>query len=181
MTEQEQVESDYVDALRGGKKLYEQQIIKEGRESARMLSGLMWATLIISMLVMLLIATLAYSEEIDLKKIAMIESSNNPLAHNKRDDSRGLYQITKIALEDFNNYHSHKYTMDDLWSPEINLEIADWFINHRIPSMLKHYGKPDTVDNRLIAWNAGIRYVVTGKPIPPITRQYLVKYRGGAR
>jgi hypothetical protein len=115
--------------------------------------------------------------EVDLDRIAQIESSGNPLAWRKADDSRGLYQITPICLEEYNNFHPGAgYSMDDLWNVSISNEIADWYLNVRIPQMIKHYEKPVTIENVLIAYNAGIWYVKTGKPIPEITKQYLKKY-----
>lgn len=114
---------------------------------------------------------------IDLDKIAMIESSGNPRAHNKRDDSRGLYQITKIALQDFNNMNPREqYTMDDLWNPAINERIARWMFEKRLPQLIRHFKKPVTIENLIISFNAGISYVAHGKQIPPVTRLYLKKY-----
>jgi len=113
-----------------------------------------------------------------LPAIARIESSNNPFAHNKKDDSRGLYQITPICLKEYNNFHATKrYTMQDLWDVEINTRIATWYLNKRIPQMLNHYKIKDTIENRLIAYNAGISYLINKKPIPKITRLYIAKYR----
>ena len=114
---------------------------------------------------------------VDLSKIAQIESSGNPYAWNKKDDSRGLYQITPICLKEYNNFHPRDdYNMDDLWDVSISTAIADWYINVRIPQMIKHYGKEDTIENRLIAYNAGISYIKSEKQIPPITKQYIIKY-----
>ena len=125
----------------------------------------------------LLVASVCGAVEIDMEKIAQIESSNNPLAWNKKDDSRGLFQITPICLEDYNNFHPKaKHTMDDLWNVSISTLIADWYINQRIPQMLRYYDREDTVENRIIAFNAGISYVVSGKSIPKITKDYLRKY-----
>ena len=130
------------------------------------------------LIVLFVCANYAHATEIDLDKIAMIESSGNPLAWNRKDDSRGLYQITTICLKEWNNFHATKrYTMQDLWDVRINTEIAEWYLNKRIPQMIKHYGKEDTVENRIIAYNAGILYVKTGKPIPKITSDYLRKYK----
>ena len=114
---------------------------------------------------------------IDLNRIMMIESSGNPLAHNKKDDSRGLFQITPICLKEYNNFHpGAEFSMDDLWNASISTLIADWYLNKRIPQMLKYYKKPVTAENILIAYNAGISYVVSGKPLPKITKLYLKKY-----
>ena len=125
----------------------------------------------------LLVASVCGAEEINMDKIAMIESSGNPLAWNKKDNSRGIFQITPICLKEYNNFHpGAEYTMDDLWNVSVSTLIADWYINKRIPQMIKHYGKEDTLENRIIAFNAGISYVVSGKPIPKITKDYLRKY-----
>ena len=117
----------------------------------------------------------AHADEIDMAKIAQIESSGNPLAHNKADDSRGLYQITPICLKEYNNFHKVKYSMDDLWTPEVSHKIADWYLNVRIPQMLKHYGIKDTIRNRVWAYNAGIVNVINNR-IPKTTQAYFKKY-----
>lgn len=120
----------------------------------------------------------AQAEEIDMDKIMMIESSGNPLAHNKKDNSIGLYQITPICLAEFNMFHkTEQYRESDLWNPVVNFKIADWYINNRIPKMLKYYKVEDTVENRIWAYNAGIGNVVKGR-MPEITKNYIRKYRG---
>ena len=118
---------------------------------------------------------------IDMEVIKQIESSGNPYAYNSRSNARGLYQITPICLKEYNNYHLVKYTSEDLYDAEINYEIANWYLNTRIPQMLKHFKKPVNVENILISYNAGISYVVQNKEIPTETINYLKKYkkRGG--
>lgn len=135
---------------------------------------LMWAILLCAAIVVFS-ATFAHAE-MDMAKIAMIESSGNPLAHNKRDDSRGLFQITPIVLKEWNQFHKQKHTMNDLWNPLVNEKIARWYMNIRIPAMLKAYKKPVNDHNMIVAWNAGISYVVKGKKLPPVTVAYLRKY-----
>ena len=91
---------------------------------------------------------------IDLAKISRIESSNNPKAYNKRSKATGLYQITPICLKEYNNFHKEKqYSMKDLYDKDINEAIAGWYLNVRISQMLRYYDKPDTIENRLIAYN----------------------------
>ena len=137
---------------------------------------------LISIILLLFVTPCFAQPTIDMNAIMMIESSGNPIAHNKKDDSRGLFQITKICLEDFNNFHQkNKYTMDDLWNVEINALIADWYINKRIPQMLRYYKKPVTIENIIIAYNAGISYAVNDKPLPKITKDYLKKYERMAK
>jgi len=144
--------------------------------------GLNWGLIVCIMLCVLfwgfVLSALVQAEEIDLNKIIHIESSGNPLAWRKADDSRGLMQITPIVLKEWNNFHPReKHSANDLWNPAINKKIGSWYMNARIPQLLKHYGKPDTLKNRIISYNAGISYVVKGKAMPEITRSYLAKYK----
>ena len=117
----------------------------------------------------------AHAAEIDMKKIAVIESSGNPLAHNKKDDSRGLYQITPICLKEYNSFNKTKYSMDELWNVSINTKIALWYMSKRIPQLLAHFGLKDTIENRIICWNAGIGNLLKNR-IPKTTQDYLKKY-----
>lgn len=141
--------------------------------------------IVFSLLLSLIVLCLAHAQiiqpaDIDMHKIMMIESSGNPMAHNKRDDSRGLYQITPICLKEWNNFHPNNiYTMNDLWNPLVNREIAEWYLTNRIPQMIRYYKKPMTTENIIIAYNAGISYVVHGGELPSVTKQYLKKYFGG--
>jgi soluble lytic murein transglycosylase-like protein len=112
---------------------------------------------------------------IDLNAIAMIESSGNPLAYNK-EGSYGLFQISEITLKEYNLKCVKRYTRLDLFRPDVSREIASWYLEKRIPQMLRHFKKPVTVRNTIIAWNAGIKTVVTERTIPRITSLYLKKY-----
>ena len=130
---------------------------------------------------LLLIASCAEScypaEMINLERIKQIESNGNPLAYNNRSHAVGLYQITPICLTEYNNFHKVKYSQAQLFNGKINRKIAEWYINIRIPSMLSYYHKPITVENVLISYNAGISYVVKGKPLPIETVNYIRKYQ----
>lgn len=112
----------------------------------------------------------------DMDRIAQIESSGNPNAFNERSGCIGLFQINpKTALLDYNNYEGMNYTAQDLYNPQVNYLIANWYLNHRIPKMLRHYRKPDTVENRLIGFNCGITCVVDNR-MPNETKDYIRKY-----
>jgi hypothetical protein len=43
-------------------------------------------------------------------------------------NGRGLTQISEIALYEYNRYHKNKYTSQDLYSIDINLEIGCWML-----------------------------------------------------
>jgi len=50
-------------------------------------------------------------------------------------------------------------------------------LNERIPQMIRHYKKEVTVENCLIAYNAGIKYVAEGRRLPRETEDYIKKYK----
>ena len=126
--------------------------------------------------------------EIDMHRIMMIESSGNPNAVNKSEGSTGLYQISPITLKEWNNLKPcapDNVCFDtkphELFDPDINYKIANWYLNKRIPQMIKYFKLPDTIEGRLIAYNAGIgnykKYIEGKRSLPPITKRYLRKYK----
>ena len=116
--------------------------------------------------------------QIRMDLIRKIESNGVATAHRKTatDESWGLYQITRICLDDYNMFHVKHYQVQDLYDPNINTEIATWYLQVRIPQMLRYYKVEVTTENILIAYNAGIGNARKGR-IPEITRRYLVKYK----
>lgn len=117
------------------------------------------------------------TNNIDMSKVFQIESSNNPLAWNKGEDARGLGQIRPIVLKEWNNFNPKtQHVGDELFNPEVNKKISNWYMNKRIPQMLRHFGIQDTVRNRIIAYNAGIATLTQGREIPSITKRYLKKF-----
>lgn len=122
---------------------------------------------------------------INMNKIMMIESGGNPLLKEKWGGV-GLFQITPETLYDFNDstrsecgpdcWNIKGLTMDQMFNPKYNRIVADWYLNQQIPSMLKHFHKKVNTRNIIIAYNAGISYVVHHKKLPKTTIKYLRKY-----
>lgn len=113
----------------------------------------------------------------DLNVIKQIESSGNPKAFNKISKARGLHQITPVVVKEWNNFNpKEKYADDDMFDEAINTKVANWYMNKRIPQMLKHFKHEDNDDNRLIAYNAGIAHVGK-KQLPEETVNYIKKYK----
>ena len=108
-----------------------------------------------------------------LDALIFAESSNNPNAKSDKN-ARGLMQITDPALTDYNTYKQADYTMDQMYDPSLNQAVGTWYLNQRIPQMLKHYKLPDTTEYRLWAYNAGIGNVVKGIK-PKETQDYIAK------
>ena len=115
---------------------------------------------------------------IDMDRIMQIESGGNAKAYNKYSGARGLYQITDICLMDFNRLNKTDYSPKDMHDPQKCARVAHWYMNTRIPSLFKAYGIADSVDRRLVAYNAGIRAVMLNLR-PKETRDYIVKYHKG--
>lgn len=113
---------------------------------------------------------------IDLSRISMIESSNNPKAYNKHSGASGMYQITAICLADYNQFHKRKLNMQDMFDRDKCRTIAEWYLNKRIPQMLTHYKHTVSIKNILIAYNYGIKNI--NNPLPKETRDYIRKYEG---
>lgn len=113
---------------------------------------------------------------VDLDAIEQIESSGCVQKQGRYEHAVGCFQITAPVVVEWNQFNAKKIKHDDLMDNDLNRRVADWYLNKRIPAMIRHFKKPDTIENRLIAYNAGIAYVKSGKPIPVITKKYLEKY-----
>ncbi len=126
------------------------------------------------------------SDVVDMKVIATIESSNNRKAFNKSSGAKGLHQVTKAAVDDWNNWHrkdKFNYNSDQLFNSRINTRIATWYMTVQIPRILANKGVPATLENMLVGYNAGPGFARTWynngadkSKLPKETRDYLKKY-----
>jgi soluble lytic murein transglycosylase-like protein len=121
--------------------------------------------------------------EIDLEAIAKIESNNNPQAYNAKENACGLYQIRQPCLTDYNNAHSQKYALTEMFDPKKAYKVAYWYFNAALPRYLRNKGIPVTDTNLIIAYNWGIGKIATQwrdlgriENIPLTTQRYLKKY-----
>lgn len=117
------------------------------------------------------------SGRVNLQIISQIESSNQPHAVGDDGRSLGLYQLSAPVVAEYNLAHKtsfkhHSCALDALCSHD----VAEWYINERIPQLLRHFKLPVTPTNQIVAYNAGIKAVKRGR-IPSITRNYLRKYK----
>ena len=94
---------------------------------------------------------------IDIDKIAQIESSNNPQAINKNSGARGLCQFMKPTWEESVTEIGCDWSWEkDVFDGEKNKIVANYYMNIKIPKMLKYYNIPDNTETRLTAYNWGI-------------------------
>lgn len=110
--------------------------------------------------------------------IEVIESNGNSFAISIKD-AKGIMQVTNICLLDYNKANKTNYTESQLFIPEINKEVANWYISIRIPELLKERHLKVNVANVLICYNGGIqeaiRYNTRGE-LNEETKNYLIKY-----
>ncbi len=138
--------------------------------------GLRGRKAIIAGAIVLALSGQALAVEINLEAIKQIESHGVADAVNARSGAVGMYQITPIALRDFNRCTKKSYTSDDLFMFWINREIASWLFEKRIPQILKSKKQAVTERNLLISFNAGHAYVGKRK-LPKETLDYIKRYR----
>ena len=66
--------------------------------------------------------------------ICQVESSGNPKAHHKGEDSRGIVQIRAIMVKDINRILGEdRYTHDDAWCVKKSREMFDIYRLHYHP------------------------------------------------
>lgn len=117
---------------------------------------------------------------IDVNIIAELESGNNPMAYNAHEQAYGAHQIRRDALFDYNTAgpgRNRALSLHDMYDDFLSEHVCDWYVNTAIPKYLYYYHIPDTIDNRLIAYNAGIGFLASGKRIPASTRAYVQAYK----
>ena len=113
---------------------------------------------------------------VDTAIIAKMESSDkqhpngNPFAIN--GTHRGICQISEGVLHDYNKAKGTIWEPYDLFNVVINLRIGFWYINQEIPRLLRHYGLPDTLENRLTAWRLGIKSILSNKQAKKYVKRY---------
>ena len=137
------------------------------------------------------------AEEVDWDKLVpiviQIESGGNPYAISK-DGCLGLMQISPIVLKEYNenqwvtlSYYpdghwaerrrnGDDYKWADLYNPEINIIIGTWYLKRIWFHYLPHYKIPQTIENLLWVYNAGIGNLVKGI-MPKETKNYIKKYK----
>lgn len=143
---------------------------------------------IVNLILLVAIFTMARAEEIDLNIISKIESSDNPLAYNRISQARGLYQITPICLEDYNNAHpTTTIALNSLYNPQVARKVATWYIT-RLKQIMAKNGISCQISHILISYNWGIgnflKWHKAGgnfNNLPKETQNYILKYQKLAR
>lgn len=99
-----------------------------------------------------------------LRALAIRESNLDP--RNVTHHARGLLQIVPSVLADFNKAHDGPaYTPDDLFKPEVSVEVCVWTLRRiiasyarqhpDIPNLQEDWTNPDFVGLLTLGWCAG--------------------------
>lgn len=133
-------------------------------------------------LMVLVVSGQAVAAEIDMSAIAHIESTNRAWIQNGR--AIGLCQITPDCLADYNRSHKTRFRPKDMFRPELNVQVADWYYNQCIPSMIRAGRMKDSIEMRILLYNWGVGNVkdwmkrgAVARKIPKESKDYIVKYK----
>ena len=98
-----------------------------------------------------------FHNEINLDYIGHIESKNKADTKDSPKGARGQYQIMRGTWSECTELMGVSWNFDtDARDPVKNRKVADFYINTRIPNLLKCYNIPDSVQARLACYNWGI-------------------------
>lgn len=126
------------------------------------------------------------SGEMDMETVFHMESSHNPIAVSSAG-AKGIGQIMGSTWEECTRLMGVDWPFDRYWSDvEKNRAVAEYYMEHRIPKMLKAYDIPVTTETMLASYNGGIGRVKDawrrGGPIawksylPGETQEYIERY-----
>ena len=98
-----------------------------------------------------------------VRALIMAESGFNPSSQHPTSDARGLLQVTRIVLEDWNKTHpADQVTADQLFDPVTNLKLGIGTLRHIVesydrahPSMRMNFRSARYVEVLAEAWNVG--------------------------
>lgn len=124
-------------------------------------------------------AEAAPSARVDVRIIAVLESGGDALAYNALEGATGAHQIRQCVITDYNTAgpgRCNPLTLTDMYDEFISERVASWYINEAVPKYLRYYNIKDTIDNRLIAYNAGIGTLASGRKVPAVTKAYVKMY-----
>jgi hypothetical protein len=129
------------------------------------------------------------SGNINLAKIWQIESTSGKDPNMKKPNSSGAlghFQFLKPTWDEMiglmgKNWNWRKDALDYNKSRA----VADYYLNKKIPSMLKHYKIPDTLKTRIACYSWGVGYLNNAykkygekweQVAPQETKDYFIKY-----
>ncbi len=96
------------------------------------------------------------TKNVNIDAMVQIESSNNPKAKSKKG-ARGLAQVMKPTWDECVERIGLDWVYEeDCDNPAKSMAIGEYYVNTRIPQMIKYYKLPDSDLMRLACYNWGI-------------------------
>ena len=95
---------------------------------------------------------------------------------NREKNDTQLFKTKSAWLKDFNKFTGKQYTRRDLKDFNKNAEVVDWYINQRIPDMLRASGNPVNIRNVMIAYCEGISHVIYQRGLKQDTMRRIREY-----
>lgn len=143
------------------------------------MTRLIWLLNLIIGIVSLVLIVNVYAVDMDI--IAEIESGGIATAYNKWGGGcYGKYQVSKSVLQEYNEFTQNNLDIQDMFVPNLCYQVSSWYMNFRIPQLIKHFELPNELETQLICYNAGIvsaiQYYYHGKKLPVTTVNYINKY-----
>ena len=135
-------------------------------------AGLIVAWCGVLCLAVLFMASCSHADMVDMDIISMIESSGCKNLVGDGGKALGCHQLHAGVVTDFNRAHGMNWHHKEMMIESVSNTVSYWYMNKRIPQMLKHYKQPDTLENRLTAYNMGIGNVVKGKRATAYINKY---------
>ena len=94
--------------------------------------------------------------------IVHVESDFKVTAHNRAGGAYGLCQVTQPCLDEYNWNHKTKYTLSQMFDPDLNLEVGFWYYNRILTHYSDYYGyitmrtNETKLRDAYIAYNVGV-------------------------
>jgi soluble lytic murein transglycosylase-like protein len=141
--------------------------------------------LVIAIILLIVIIMPRSGVVVDIDCIIELESGSDPNAVDEKSGARGLCQITQKTWDECTIRLEKDWDWAEAFDPYYNKALGKYYINERIPQMLKHNQIPDTIETRLAAykWDLGsvlklyFRYGTRWQQhTPPEIQNYIKKY-----
>lgn len=112
------------------------------------------------------------SPTVNMEALCEVESGCRSFAIGDGGRALGAFQLHAGAVKDVNSLLKTNYSHDEAMDEAKGRAIADAYVNKVIPHYLRHYRLPDTLENRLTAYNRGLKAVKKGQTASAYIQRY---------
>jgi hypothetical protein len=105
-----------------------------------------------------------------LEAMIHVESRGTETARGKAGEIGLLQLLPSGALAEYEQ--RIKMPVSDPFDAHTNILVGAWYLGVRIPEMFRKFGIPDSLENRIMAYNCGVGNLLHQR-IPQTTKDYL--------